>query len=264
MIEPPEAPELPPVDPRFRARRIEVARAKGRRRLKWLIVIAAVVVVLVGGGLILRSPLLSVDHVSVSGVVYTDPAAVAAVVHDLEGQPMVELDTGAVERRLEALPWVLRAEVTQHWPKDVHIDIKERTPVAVYGAVDGRWRVVDTEGRVLAALAGRPVDELLITLTNGAALAPGQSVPANLAAAVRVARALPPTLAARVGELRLTANGEMTLVLQPSGTIVLGTSDAIRDKLIAALTVMARVDPAKVGTIDVRSPASPVLTGGAP
>ena len=50
----------------------------------------------------------------------------------------------------------------------------------------------------------------------------------------------------------------MELHLQPQGTVLLGQPDAIRDKLIATLTVLGKLDPATVGTIDVRAPADPV------
>ena len=40
--------------------------------------------------------------------------------------------------------------------------------------------------------------------------------------------------------------------------MLLGQPDAIRDKLIATLTVLGKLDPATVGTIDVRAPADPV------
>jgi hypothetical protein len=116
---------------------------------------------------------------------------------------------------------------------------------------------VDTDGVVVANLEGRPVDVLLIT-GDSPALQPGQRVPEHLDGAVRVARALPPSLKARTGEMALDADGNLELHLQPQGTVLLGQPDAIRDKLIATLTVLGKLDPATVGTIDVRSPADPV------
>ena len=45
----------------------------------------------------------------------------------------------------------------------MRIEVAERTPLAVYGATDGLWRVVDDNGTVLAKLEGRPVDVVLLT-----------------------------------------------------------------------------------------------------
>lgn len=263
----PEAPERPPIDPRFRARRLEVAREAGRKRLKWILLAVVVFVLLAAGALIIRAPFLSVDSVEVNGVVYADAAAVADILDGLEGQPMLTLDTASITRRLEALPWVLDARVEREWPRGVRVEIAERTPLAVYGATDGLWRVVDDEGRVLVKLEGRPVEVLLLD-GGGPALEPGATVPETLAGAVRVARALPPSLKARTLALTVTPEGEYALRLQPQGTVLLGSADDIRDKLVATLTVLAKVDSKTLETLDVRSPANPVikpaLTGSTP
>jgi cell division protein FtsQ len=266
-LDPPSAPEQSPIDPRFEERRLAVARQAGRRRLKWLIIGLAVILLLIGAALLVRAPFLSVEDVEVSGAVYADPAAIAAITDSLEGEPMLLLDEGDVERRLEAIPWIRRAEVDREWPSRIRVELAERTPLAVYGGTDGAWHVVDTEGVVLATLAGRPVDVFLIT-GEWPPLAPGQAVPPNLADAVRVARGLPPTLASRTLELAVDANGNVELHLQPKGKVVLGTADQLRDKLIAAVTMLSRVDPNTLVTLDVRAPATPVvdpaLTGGPP
>lgn len=256
-LDPPETDERSPIDPRFEERRLAVSQAAGRRKLKWVLVAAFVVLLLVGAALLVRAPFLSVGRVTVSGATYTDPVALQEVVASIEGEPMLLLDEGALESRLEALPWVRRARVQRDWPQDVTIELAERTPLAVYGGSDGLWHVVDTDGVVVANLEGRPVDVLLIT-GDSPALQPGQRVPEHLDGAVRVARALPPSLKARTGEMAVDADGNLELHLQPQGTVLLGQPDAIRDKLIATLTVLGKLDPATVGTIDVRAPADPV------
>ena len=85
---------------------------------------------------------------------------------------------------------------------------------------------------------------------------------------MRIARALPPSLKARTLELAYTTDGQYELHLQPKGTVLLGSADDIRDKLIATLTVLDKVDPDTLETLDVRSPANPVtkpsLTGATP
>jgi cell division protein FtsQ len=260
-VDAPESPPDSPIDPRFRARQVAVAREAGRRRLKWVIVAGVVVVLLAGSALLIRAPFLSVDEVSVSGASYADPAVVAAAVDAAMGEPILTLDTDAIVRRLEADPWVRAARVEKDFPRGVRIEVAERVPLAVYGATDGLWRVVDDEGRVLAKLEGRPVDVVLLA-GQGPAIEPGAVVPEAIAGAVRVASALPPTLKAKTLEIAFDADGNLELHLTPKGTVVLGTTEALRDKLISTLTVLDKADPATLGTIDVRSPTDPVLTGG--
>ena len=57
----------PPIDPRIRDRRIEVIREAGRRRLRVTLVIASAIVVVGLAYLTVRSPLLDVDHIQVTG-----------------------------------------------------------------------------------------------------------------------------------------------------------------------------------------------------
>ena len=56
-----------PIDPRIQARRIEVQRGVGRRRLQRLVDVGLVLAVAAGFALALRSPLLDVDAVRVAG-----------------------------------------------------------------------------------------------------------------------------------------------------------------------------------------------------
>src|SRR5689334_13132218 len=94
-------------DPRIAKRRQDVARARGRRRLRALVIVACVVGVVVAIGGLLQSPLLDVDRVEVSGARET---TVAAVLHttglDERGHAMITVDRFALAHKVERLPWV--------------------------------------------------------------------------------------------------------------------------------------------------------------
>jgi cell division protein FtsQ len=263
-VMPPERPaERPPMDPRLRARMIAVRRQAGRRRLKGGLIAAIVVAVLALAAVATRLPILSVGSVQVSGATYTDPALIAGVVRAIDGSSMLSVDLGSARRQLEASPWVKRVSITKDWPRGIRIDIAERTPVAGYLATDGQFRVIDDEGRVIAALAGQPTAYPAIVPTGrayggGPALAPGQQAPAAIADGGRLVRVLPDELRAKVVEVGVNEVGELELHLRPQGTVLLGSSDAMRDKLISVLAVLHDVDPASIGTLDVRAPAKPV------
>jgi cell division protein FtsQ len=261
---PPERPaERPAMDPRLRARMIAVRRQAGRRRLKGAGIAGIVVAILALAAVASRLPILTVSSVDVSGAAYTDPALVSQVVKAIDGSSMLSVDLGSARRKLEASPWVKRVSITKDWPRGVHIDIAERVPVAGYLATDGQFRVIDDEGRVIAALAGQPTAYPAIVPTGrayggGPALAPGQPAPAAIADAGRLVRVLPDELRGKVVEVGVNEVGELELHLRPQGTVLLGSSDQLRDKLISVLAVVHEVDPATIGTLDVRAPAKPV------
>ena len=75
---------------------------------------------------------------------------------------------------LEAIPWVADARVTTQFPHGATIELRERSPVATYQGPDGRFRVIDIDGRVLDVLDAQPVDYLPITSADAVDLEPGQ------------------------------------------------------------------------------------------
>jgi cell division protein FtsQ len=263
-VMPPEKPaERASMDPRLRARMISVRREAGRRRLKGVAIAGIVVAVLALVAVVARLPILTVGSVQVTGAAYTDAALVADVVRALDGSSMVSVDLGSARRKLEASPWVKRVSITKDWPRSVRIDIAERLPVAGYLATDGQFRVIDDEGRVIAALPGQPTAYPAIVPTGrahggGPALAPGGQVPAAIADAARLVRVLPDELRTKVTEVGVNESGELELHLTPPATVLLGSPDSMRDKLISVLAILHDVDPASISTLDVRAPAKPV------
>ena len=133
------------IDPRLRARRTAVLRAEGRRRLRILILALAVMGGLVGAWAVSRSPLLDVDRVTISGVDAADAALVRRAAGVAEGEPLLGLDSTAIERAVSGLAWVAGARVHRDWPGTVSIEVVPRVPVAVvplrwgFGPARRRW-----------------------------------------------------------------------------------------------------------------------------
>lgn len=215
------------MDPRVRARRIAVKRAKGRRRLLWVAGIAGVVLVVVAVVAVFASGLFAVERVDVQGAAYTRARygdQLQAVVDDLMGEPVLLVDTRAAELALEALPWVERAFVRTDFPDRVFIDVRERQPLATFVGSDGRYRVIDRNGFVLDVLAGRPSDYLLID-GLGPDLEAGGSAGTPYAAAAQMVGALPGEIRAlTVAATVDPTTGDLGLVLQwvPSGEAATG------------------------------------------
>jgi cell division protein FtsQ len=246
------------VDPRFRARRIAVRRAEGRKRLRWFVVAAAVLLVAVGVLAVLASPLFAIDTVDVEGNVYADPAAIQAVVDSLEGKPILTADLDSATARIEAIPWVAAAHVTMHFPHRVSIQIAERTPVASFAGTDGQYRVIDGDAYVVAVLPNAPLDYPPITgiLPNTAA---GADAGTAVHGAAQLISALPPTLRDRLSSVTLGPSGELTLVLDgdeghPQIQVDFGAANDFRDKLVAVLNEMTRRPPGSYTSIDASDP----------
>jgi cell division protein FtsQ len=245
------------VDPRIWARRIAVQRELGRRRLRVLVVAASALATLGGAYLLVGSPLLDVDHVRVSGVELSDPDAVLDAAGVARGTALARLDTGAVERRVEALPWVARASVQRRFPGTVRIVLTERAPRAFVRRDDGGVVLVAGDGTVLGPVAAPPpglVEVLGVRRTP----APGSLLSPPLAAGAR--DAMPGAIAARVTAVVLGEAGTASLRLDGGGEIRLGTLAELRAKGGAALAVLETLAPgARLDYVDVSVPANPSL-----
>lgn len=166
-------PAALPIDPRIQERLLAVRREEGRRRMRWVVgAVALAFLVLLGLG-ITRSPLFAVHHVRVTGGVHTSEADVMKVTGLGHRPLMLDLNTGLLSKKLEALPWVAKAEVHRNWPSTVTIQLSERTPVALVAAGPGQLALVDAGGRVLAT--GPAASPPAAPVTPGAPAVPAAS-----------------------------------------------------------------------------------------
>jgi len=240
------------IEPRLRDRRIAVRKAAGRKRVKWALVATVVVAVVVGGLAVLGSSLFAVEQVEVEGAVYTDERALAAIVEELRGTPVLRVDTDAAERELEAIPWVEDARVTTDFPRRVKIEIRERSPIVAYQAGDDRYRVIDREGRVLDVLDGRPVEYLQLTSDRTPALAAGQFAPPGFAAAASLVGAMTPEMAARAESVAVAPDGgDLRLALRGGTEVRFGAAEDLIAKLVRLQTVLDDHADEPISVIDV-------------
>jgi cell division protein FtsQ len=142
-----KAPEKPParaprgakqpIDPRIRARRIEVQRSEGRRRLQRLALVGAAVALVAGLWWLAFTPLFDVDAIRVHGADHTGEAAVLSSIGIHRGDALFTADVGAASRSLARLPWVATVKVRRSWPGTISVTIVERAPVAAIEAKCG-------------------------------------------------------------------------------------------------------------------------------
>jgi cell division protein FtsQ len=232
----------------------------GRR---WPVVAVLGVLVVVGlalaGDWALHTSYFSVRHVRVSGEVHESAAAVEAA-SGLGSHPaMIDVDPGAVARRVQAFPWVKSATVLQHWPSTVTIAITERAAVAVARGYHGQLVLVDNVGAVLAP-AGASANLPIVIATGERA---GQPWPFTTWArpATRVAASLPRAFAAQVAAIRVDHAGNVTLAMTSPLTFDVGAASNLHNKYVAIAAVIAHghLNPGDV--IDVSVPSSVTVSG---
>ncbi len=241
------------VDPRIRERWIAARRAEGRRRLKFLV--AALVVGLVGVAVwvVAASPFLDVDRVIVRGAAHSTTTDILSAADVHSGDPMVWLDAGAIEDRVDSLPWVRTARVTRDWPGSVTITVTERRAVAWVDSAAGPT-LVDRTGRVLQLVQAPPSDlphviDVERVPPVGATISPsvGAEVAGRLAGLARSG-----TRSIAVG-----ATG-VRLGLVSGPEIRLGTPYGVMTKVQAAVAVLTALEGVPVRYVDVSVPSNPV------
>ena len=246
------------VDPRLRARRIEVQRSQGRRRLRGLVGLVVITVVAGGAAVASQSSLADVDQVVVVGATLSDPEAVAAASGITIGEPLINLDADAVVAGVEQLPWVLGASVERRIDGDVVVSIEERIPRAVLSTQDGGFVLVDDRGRQLERVAGRAPEFLPIAGITASGDV-GQPAPPETQAVVSVLDHLTPPVAAVVDQI-VVDEGTLYLELRIGGRVKLGDDSSLDAKIVSLETMLAHADLRCLWEIDVRVPSAPALT----
>lgn len=245
-----------PMDPRVRARRIEVARRTGRRRFRRALVLALVVSALGAAVAITRSSLLDVDTIEVRGADRTGDDAVRQVAGIDRGRAMTSVDLDRAADRVEALPWIDSTSVRRRWPGAIQVEVTERRAVARAG--DGPGAVlVDAEARILGAVGAGDADLPLAGPDPVEGL--GSLLPPVRRPVVALLATLPDSLRAEVAEGTTETSG-LGLVLHDGITVHLGDATRLRAKSDAVAVLLAEADRPTIATIDVAVPGAPALT----
>ncbi len=242
-----------PIDPRIRERRIEVIREAGRRRLRVTLFVASAIIVIGLAYLTIRSPLLDLDHVRVTGAQRESASDVQAAARLHLGDPLLFVDTGAIARRVERLPWVERAVVHRDFPGTLTITVTDYVPTAYVRRPDGRVVLIASNGRAVALAQTTPAVAVEI---RGERVAPTVGSLLSPPEAADVMRHLPGRLRALVSAIDV--GDSFGLDLRSGGQVRLGTLDHLGAKGLAALGVLDHLAGQPFTYIDVSAPQAPV------
>ena len=253
------------IDPRLRARRIEVKRSEGRRRLRRLVIAGGVAATLAALWALSLTPLVDVDAIRISGATNTDRAAIEAVLDIRRGDALLTADVGGAADALAELPWVETATVRRAWPGAVEVTVVERTAVAAIAARGGGWVLVDRGGNQLA-VQDEPALDLVRIAGRRIAAAPGDDAGERFQGALDLAAVLPPSIEAAIVAIWPQRDGsiEATVKLRDGreAAVRFGAPDQLEAKLLALGSILETTDPAGLRVIDVRVPSGPALTRG--
>ncbi len=246
-------------DPRIQARRVRVERQRGHRRLSILLGVVLAAGAVAGSVAVAHSSLFSARTVIIAGAVQTPRSEILEVSGLDREPPLIDVNTGAVQRRLERLPWVATASVHVDWPSTVAIAIAERIPVATTALPAGGYALLDSTGRVLEDQASRP-SALPLVAVQGAPGSPGSSLGASARPLLAAAAQLPVSLLPRLQEIVTSGADGVVLRLKDGLRAVVGDDEALAQKFVSLATVLHGVSLAGIGGIDLRVAAAPVLT----
>jgi len=251
-------PKKPSADPRIEARRVEVARHEGRKRLKLLIALAAITLASIGALVALQSTWLDVDEVVVVGGERTSAEEVRAASGIVIGTPLVDLDMAVSAKAIEALPWVATAVVNRTWNGTVTAEITERSAAVALPLAAGGFMLIDSAGRQLGPVEQRPDWAHTINGLEASGLA-GQPAPTEIHGVIRLLSLLDAEQMAGITSVSVV-DGNLVLDLVQGGTVDLGIASGLSDKLVSYDTIRASVDLRCLHRIDLRVHTAPAIT----
>ena len=234
-------------------------------RLRKMAAVVFIAAVVLGAATVTltRSPFFAARTIEVRGASHVPRSQVlhmAAVTPDTN---VFTLDAGAVERRLEADPWIADATVTKDLPSTLVIVIRERIAVAVAKSEGVLWLVAGDGAFLETALPRVAVGMPSIVTADAEGREPS---PDAVGGAARAIAAMAPTLRRRIDGISILADGQLRVDLSSGATAAYGDAVEIQEKAKAlrALLDYAAERKATVVSVDVRVPSAPtaVLSGG--
>lgn len=231
---------------------IERRRAGRRRRI--LRVLLGLLAVGVVGGLIWMiwfSNLLAVDRIQVEGTTTLRPSDIRTQAAVRLDEPLVRVDTVAIESRVAAMERIDQVEVTRQWPRTIRIEVVERKPVGwVLSA--GAIRALDRYGVDFRSLRTEPKDLTEVRVETATSRKRQQALE-GAAAVLELLRTDDPGLLKKVQYVRVASKDSIQLVLGKNRTVMWGSAAKGEQKL----TVLRSLLRIKARGYDVSAPEQP-------
>ncbi|GAB2839426.1 cell division protein FtsQ [Streptomyces deserti] len=238
-----------------------------RRTHLRVIVILALALVFLGTPtlwLLYGSSWLRVETVSVSGTRVLTPDQVRQAADVPLGEPLISVDTDAIETRLRRkLPRIDAVDVARSWPHGIGLKVTERTPVLIVQK-GGKFVEVDDEGVRFATVSeapkGVPALEMAVSRSSSAAASLRRFGEGRLVReAVRVARAVPAAVARETRTVKVRSYDDISLELSDGRTVGWGSGEKGAAKARTLTALMKAAPDAR--HFDVSVPTAPASSG---
>ncbi len=108
-----------------------------------------------------------VENILVEGRKHSDADAILAIVNVREGDPIFRFKPVEAKAQIEKIGWVKSVRVERRLPNTVYINLKERTPIALWQHDDSLY-LIDSEGERLTQENLAAFKDLLMVSGKGA------------------------------------------------------------------------------------------------
>jgi cell division protein FtsQ len=228
------------------------SRSRGGRLL---VLALGIAVVLGAGAWVSNSPVFDLRNLKIDGNAYLTVTQVARLSGLAPHSNVLWMSTDAIEQRLEADPWVLRASVTRDLPSGITIEVTERVPAAV--TAGDHPMLVAGDGTVLGRATAATELPLIVPPPGGVTL--GERLPVSTE--LGILAVLPESLRPRVTTVTREGDGSLALLMRDGITVYYGDGSDVGAKAEALRAVLAWATRSHVHPVyvDVRAPAAPAV-----
>lgn len=247
------------------------AAASSRRTFLFLCLLVATASLTFAGWRSAHDPRLVAHLGAVIGTEHeTSDDVIAAAAIDPQANAWL-IDRRAVERRIEALPWVSVARVSVTWPNLVTISVSERTPVArvdLGGAqAEGSppaFALIDATSRVLAVTTdpaqNAALPQVSVNPAPSGGTEPGQTlVSSDVSHALAALRELR-SLGLLVSAVSVAPSTGIGATADRNLRVLFGDDDDLARKAALFLAIAAKIStPERIAYVDVRSVRAPTV-----
>lgn len=240
-------------------RRVRLVR---KRRLAFFRALFVIIICCLSLFYFIQSPFWAVEAVTVEGNRFVSSEELLNLANIPLGINIFKVDLSQGEQNLLLHPLVKNAELVRKLPREIRVNIEERTPKAVIPSTDGFWQI-DEQQFVLRSVPTVSDSSLpLITGLDVGELSPGQQISSELLGeALHLIEKFPPELSEQVVEVDLSYQNTIFLHAIDGVKINFGDSDRVEEKaaLMEEILETALINSSELEYVDLSFSGSPVI-----